>query len=171
MKVLLKKLPFAWLIAIGIAFFLVIVLGIIFTTQITKNTSEKSDSNSQIPAYQTVLPIGKSIDQLGGWSRVSPPDSDAVHAFSDTIENISVTVSQQQLPQAFQVDTDAKVAELAKNYNATNILEESGSKIYIGNSAKGPQSVILTKKSLLILIKSQQKISDAAWIAYVASLR
>ena len=123
------------------------------------------------PDYKTALPSGTSIEKLGGWERVSPPGKDSVFAFTDKIGDVSITVSEQPLPASFKSDVSGKVAELAKAYSATNILDAKGTKAYIGTSAKGPQSTIFTKNELLILIKSQAKISDDAWIAYINSLK
>lgn len=120
--------------------------------------------------YQTVIPNDKSIGELGGWKRVSPPGKDPVYAYVDKINDIGISVSQQPLPSSFTGDVDNQVAEVAKKFNATNKIEEGGTDIYVGTSAKGPQSAILTKNGLLILIKSTQKIDDASWIKYTKSL-
>lgn len=122
------------------------------------------------PTYETVLPKDKSVRELGGWKRVSPPEKEPVFAYADTIDGIPITVSQQPLPQNFTANTDSQVAELAQKFNATNKLEAEGMTIYVGTSSKGPQSVIFTKNKLLILIKSDKKVSDTSWIAYAKSL-
>jgi hypothetical protein len=122
------------------------------------------------PTYRTVLPDGKSADELGGWQRISPPEKDPVFAYNDTINGIPITVSQQPLPDSFKTDTASHVAELAKSYNATVNITAGDTTVYIGTSVKGPQSVILTKKNLLVLIKSQKTIDNAAWEDYIKSL-
>lgn len=122
------------------------------------------------PTYPTVLPNKKSVNELGGWTRVSPPEQDPVFAYSDTVGGVPISISQQPLPQTFENNTDDQIAELARKFNATTKLEAGNTTVYLGTSAKGPQSVILTKKNLLIMIKSEKKITDAAWIKYVKSL-
>ena len=124
----------------------------------------------EIVEYQTVLPEGKTISQLGGWKRVSPPEGQPVFAYTDTLENAAISVSQQPLPEAMRHNTDSQVAELAKKFNATTTLNANNTIVYLGTSAKGPQSVILTKNDLLILMKSTQTISEAAWVEYAKSL-
>lgn len=123
------------------------------------------------PDYQTVLPKGAGIETFGGWQRVSPPGQDPVFAYADTINEVPISVSQQPLPESFKADTDKNVAELAKKFNATIEIDAGGTKIYVGTSAKGPQSAILTKNNLLILIKSQEKINTQTWVQYVESLQ
>lgn len=128
------------------------------------------ENNAKSPEYATILPEGKPIKELGGWTRISPPENDPVFAYSDTITDVPVSVSQQPLPQSFRGDTDTQVADLAKKFNATTKIDAGGIAVYIGTSSKGPQSVILTKNDLLILIKSQKKIDNKAWAKYVTSL-
>src|SRR5690606_16113848 len=115
------------------------------------------------PSFETVQPDGKTVNQVGGWSLVSPENSAPVYAYTDMIDGVKITVSEQVLPREFQDNTPGKVEELAKQFNATTKLEGSESQIfYLGTSAKGPQSVILAKNNLLILIKSDKNIADSA---------
>jgi hypothetical protein len=119
------------------------------------------------PEFRAVLPRNKSIDELGGWTRISPPNNEPVYAYTDKIGNTAITVSEQLLPDSF---ANTGIADLAKQFNATNKLEGLTTEVYYGTSAKGPQSVIFAKNELLILIKSQAKISDEAWVVYIKSL-
>lgn len=122
------------------------------------------------PSYDTVLPKDKSISALGGWKRVSPPDKEPAFAYADTINGVAVSVSQQPLPKGFSSNTESQVADLASKFNATDKVEAGNTKAYVGTSAKGPQSVIFAKGSVLVLIKSQKKISNDAWAQYIAAL-
>lgn len=123
------------------------------------------------PEYKTYLPSGKSIESYGGWTRVSPPDRNPVYAYSDTISGTPINVSQQPLPKDFKPDVAEQVAELAKGYHADHFITVKDTKVYIGTSAKGPQSVIFVKGDTLILIKSSAKLSDDQWTSFVDSLR
>ena len=159
--------------AITTSLAIVAVLGLLAVNSLLHQqpATGNSDSPTSVsPHYQTALPGGKSISQLGGWKRISPPGKEPVFAYADSIGTVPISVSQQQLPASWKDNTDDQVAELAKKFNATDKIDGGGTKIYIGTSAKGPQSAILTKKNLLILIKSQRKIEDAAWQAYVGTL-
>lgn len=121
--------------------------------------------------YQTVTPEGKSAQQLGGWQRVSPPDGTPVFAYTDEIDDVPISVSQQPLPEKFFESTDSQLDELAKSFNTTNEIAANGVKIYLGTSSRGPQSVIFIKNGLLVLIKSQSKIDDKSWARYAESLK
>lgn len=154
-------------IVIGSAVLLLACLSIAVLV-IYQNTHKNVSSDT--PAYQTILPSGKSITELGGWSRISPPENDPVFAYTDNIGTVSISVSEQPYPASFKGDVDNKVAELAKAFSATNVLKTDDTKVYVGTSAKGPQSVIFAKNNLLVLIKSQGKIEDKAWLSYIKSL-
>jgi hypothetical protein len=165
-----KKILAATVICLSIA-------GVVLIAVRTDDKSPKADNPSANNAvlesleYQTVLPGGRSISELGGWKRVSPPESDAVYAYTDKINDIEVSVSQQPIPGSFIGNIPDGIAKLAKEYNATNSLNTTaGVKAYIGVSSKGPQSVIFTKNNLLILIKSRKNIEDKDWILYIDSL-
>lgn len=165
-----KRLPI-WLtkkpVVIGVIATAVIV-GIVGAVYYT-NTNSAATANAK-PTFATILPEKKKITDLGGWKRVSPPQKEPVFAYTDTLGSTPVSVSQQPLPPAFKNDPKSQVAELAKKFNATSKIDVNGTDVYIGTSAKGPQSVIFVKKDLLILIKSQNKIDDMTWASYIASL-
>lgn len=141
----------------------VVIIAILVITQVTKNHTTN-------PNFPAILPSGKSIGELGGWKRLNPPGNDPVFSYNDTVGKVRVSVTEQALPKSFQPNVADKVAELAKNYNASTTVEADGLKVYIGTSAKGPQSVIFVKHNVLVLIKSQSKISDTAWAHYATSL-
>lgn len=123
------------------------------------------------PGYTTLLPTNKSIDKLGGWTRVSPEGSDPVFAYTDKINNIPIIVSQQPLPSDFKTETSNKIEQLAQNFNANQKITIGSDIVYIGTSIDGPQSIILTKNNLLVLIKSDSKIANDQWANYINSLQ
>lgn len=151
---------------------IVIIAGIVIGVLINQRNAANNNANETVqnPEYSTLLPNGTSIEELGGWNRVSPEDSDPVYAYADTIDGVQITVSEQPLPASFKNNIDSQVAELAKKFSATDQIETNGTKIYIGTSAKGPQSVIFARGGLLILVKSQKKIDDSSWKKYADSL-
>lgn len=133
-------------------------------------TATTAPTSTEVPGFATILPKNKSIDELGGWKRISPPNNDPVFAYTDKLDGVPISISQQPLPPAFKADAATQLAELAKKFNATTKLEADGTTIYLGTSAKGPQSVLFVKNDLLIMIKSQNKVSNGAWETYAKSL-
>lgn len=130
----------------------------------------RSTTNQLVPTYDIVLPQRTSVEDLGGWQRVSPDGSDPIFAYTDSIKSIGISVSQQPLPASFADNTAAEIKRIAEGYSATTVIEAGGTQAYIGRSARGPQSVIFAKGNTLVLIKSQQSISQADWIAYINNL-
>lgn len=129
------------------------------------------DNRSKVaPEYDIVLPQRTSIDTLGGWQRVSPEGSDPIFSYNDTIEDVAISVSQQPLPKSFKGNVAAEMKQLAESYSATTVLEAGGTDVYIGRSAKGPQSLIFAKNDTLIFIKSQKTISNEEWTRYINNL-
>lgn len=108
---------------------------------------------------------------MGGWQKLTPPDSAPAYVFIDSIDGVGISVSQQELPASLKDNNGAKVAEVAKSYNATKTIYADSTKVYIGTNADGPQSVIFTKNNLLVLIKSRAVIQDQSWVAYINSLK
>ena len=149
---------------------IVVILAGILIWHASKRDSSAQVHNADSPTYKTISPDGRSINTLGGWRRVSPPNSQPVYSYDDSIGGVSISVSQQPLPDSFTSNTSQKIAELAKGYNAADKFITDGTTVYVGTSAKGPQSVIFTKDNLLVLIKSQAVVNDQAWKQYVARL-
>lgn len=157
-----------------------LAVGVLFSIVVWPTASQYFDSGNQIaggtdpaakaPDYLTVLPKDKSISDMGGWKRVSPGESNPVFAYTDKVDDVTISVSQQPLPEAFKTDISGNIADLAKQFSATEKVDANGTDVYIGTSAKGPQSVIFSKNGLLVLIKSQQKAESKSWKTYVESL-
>lgn len=122
------------------------------------------------PDYPTIIPAGKSIDDLGGWTRISPPEREPVYAYVDKINSVPISVSQQPLPASFKSDPSTKVRDLALSQGADKTLQVDSNKIYVGTSKNGPQSIIYHTDTLLILIKSSDKVEDDEWKKYIQSL-
>lgn len=135
------------------------------------NPASVLNEQDQKPSYNTVLPDNKSIDDLGGWQRISPDDRDPVFAYVDSIDGVQINVSQQELPQSFKEDTAGSVKKLAEQFSANQEVPVEDLVVYLGNSTKGPQSVVFARDNLLILIKSSGKLNNRQWGEYISSLR
>lgn len=159
----------------------IISLGIYYssitrTTKVIPKSDGRTVSNKPVlehgtPKYSTILPADKNIKDLGGWTRVSPSDSDPVFAYADKIGDISIIVSQQPLPDNFKTDTAQAVEGLAQDFKATEKITVGDITVHIGSSQDGPQSIIFSKGDLLILIKSSSKITNDQLIKYISSLK
>lgn len=138
---------------------------------LTRNSNNGCwNTGIETPDYRTLVPSGKTIEDLGDWRRISPKNNDPVYGYADSINNVLICVSQQKLPKSFEGKVSTSVAELAKGYNAKDTIDASGTDVYIGTNAAGPQSVIFSKEGLLVLIKSKDTINDTSWRDYVVAL-
>lgn len=169
------KLPTKVRLASTIGLVLLVFIGgynLLNTKSEVKTPAAKRQSLVRgIPDYQTVLPAGKTIQDLGGWVRVSPPNRNPVYAYTDKIGKVRVDVSEQPLPPTLQNDTSTAIARLADSLKASSTLTAGETTVYLGASPKGSQSLMLSKNNLLILIKSASPLTDKKWITYIDSLR
>ena len=123
----------------------------------------------QSPQFDELLPNGKTGADLGGFAKISPEGSAPVYAYADEIGAVKIRVSQQELPSNIKRDSD-ELEKLAHDFNANRTIFTAETTVYIGESIKGPQSLIFQKNGLLILINSDDKLSDDAWKTYIQSL-
>lgn len=133
------------------------------------NTSEAvqlpDGITKESPNFAALSPSGKKVE----WSRLSPPGSASFYVYTDTLEGVPIRISEQALPN--NLKSDETVAELAKNYNANRSIAVDEVTVYIGTSAKQTQSIIFVKRSLLILITSNNILNDHQWSEYISSLQ
>ncbi len=123
---------------------------------------------AQEPEFDTVLPEGKKESTASG--RVSYDPQRKVASFTDQIGTVDIVVSQQPLPENFKTNPDGELEKLANNLGATEIINESNPKAYLGTSAKGPQTAVFHKKSLLVFVQSARELSKEEWAAYITKL-
>ena len=123
------------------------------------------------PTFSTMLPSGKTAEELGGWRRVSPSDRNPVYAFPDEVAGVPIIVSEQPIPDNFKSDLTGSIQKLSDGYSAGRTFDANGITVHIGKSAKGPQSLIFTTRGLLVLIKSASTVTDDKWVTYITSLQ
>lgn len=170
-KAQLKKLPYrdkrfiSGAVAAG-----VIVIGVstIALWPSSKDKPEVLSEQTQAADFDYSLP-------KGGTEALDAPvrfDSQRkVVNYKDSIGGVEITISQQPLPAGFETDTDNKVKKLAEDFSATKSLTTANPTAYIGTSIKGPQTVIFSKKKLLVFIQSTKSIDDHDWAEYITNLQ
>ena len=124
---------------------------------------------NQTPEFTVLKPSDRDIAALGGYAKISPEGAPPVYAYVDEINGIRIRVSQQELPSNIKRDSK-ELEKLANDFNANRNTFTDNNTIYIGESTKGPQSLIFRHDDLLVLISSDNKISDEAWKAYIQLL-
>lgn len=166
----------------GVILLLLLVAGFIFLIISTHNPSDSNADGSATdgqsrpklvsgtPDYSTLLPSGKTIDQLGGWTRVSPPNSSAVFTYVDKVGTTQLNVSEQPLPDAFKDAPSKQVEALATSFSANEKITVGSTIVHIGTYGKDAQRIIFTKKNLLILITASSVMTTNQWATYINSL-
>ncbi len=118
--------------------------------------------------FEYSLPDG---DATGADGEIKYDSTKNIVNFKDEIGGVPITISQQPLPSSFKDDTDAKVKKLAEDFSATKTIATANPTAYIGTSIKGPQTVIFSKKDLLVFIQSTKVIEDRDWAEYITNLK
>lgn len=129
------------------------------------------DETAVQPNFTPALPQGKTIEQLNGWQKLTPPSGGtSYYAYNDTLAGVSIVVSQQVLPGKIKNNPDNEMADIARATNLSVKLKANDTLVYLGNNAKGPQSLMFVKNGLLFNIKSWSEIQNADWIGYINAL-
>ena len=130
-----------------------------------------SDTGGDKPEYRTILPDGTSIDDLGGWRRVSPADRNPVFAYADTVgDDVTIAVSQQPMPDELRGSNNDNLKTFAEENGANQSFNAGNTQVFIGGPAEGPQSVIFEKDNLLVLIRATTPVDEPTWVTYINSL-
>lgn len=120
------------------------------------------------PEFDTVLPSGKKEETEG--NNIGYDSQRKVASFKDTIGSVPITVSQQPLPEPFKANPDEEVKKLAEGFSATNAINESNPKAYLGNDESGAQTVIFHKNNVLVFMFSPKQIDKDQWAEYITKL-
>lgn len=126
---------------------------------------------AETPQFELLYPQGKSEKDFKV-VRVSPNTNAAAYAYVDTVESAQIKVTQQELPDRLKTDSAVELEKIAKDFQATSIIQVDDQKIYHGlNEKTQVQSLIFIKNERLVFIASPQKLSDDVWAAYYLSLQ
>jgi hypothetical protein len=120
------------------------------------------------PEFQTVAPDGQNG---GDASSVKYDTSKKVATYTDKIDGVGITVSEQILPDSFKKDSNGELEKLAETIYANELIQGADFKAYAGVSIKGPETIVTVKKGLLIFIFSGQKISSDSIGRYITNLK
>jgi hypothetical protein len=154
----------------------VIVVGVGLTTLLLTSGNEKKGNDTkgvlsdktEKPTFAYSLPKGSQSEIEGD---VRYDSQRKVANYKDSIGGIEITISQQPLPDSFKEGTEDKVKKLAEGFSATEVISTANPTAYLGNDVKGPQTVIFSKKNLLVFIQSAGKIDNHDWAEYITNLQ
>lgn len=120
------------------------------------------------PSFEVFTP--NNADMVG-LERKAPSGED-IYTYSDILDGVRIEVTQQQLPESFKADKDAKLASFAKDNDLINVIKVDQNKIYHGFIEKSKiGSLVFIKEDRLIFIQSSAKLTDDQWTGYYLSLK
>ncbi len=168
-----KNLTYKRLGIVSGALAVVLVVGIIALG--AKNDKQKPGSTEVLGSNSRNVNFAYNLP-TGAGHEIKPEEvrydsSRKVVNYKDSIGGVEITVSQQPLPDDFDKDTTEKVKKLAEGFSATKTVATANPTAYIGTSVKGPQTVIFSKKDLLVFIQSTKEIDDHDWAEYITNLK
>ena len=135
------------------------------------NTSQDLSSGDDIvPSkdikFDMVLPRGRDIPQ----DKIFYDAKRNFARYDDEINAVKASISQQPLPETFKDNPDDNVKRIAADFAATEKLSIDNQNMYYGRDENGPQTLILTKKGVLIFINTPKLVEIEALKLYAYNL-
>lgn len=132
------------------------------------NSASDDGKTDEKPTFNILYPADKK--DLVAVTRKTP-NGQLLHTYKDTLEGIEVEVTQQELPESFKSAPNVELEKIAKNFQATDIIQIDEAFVYHGLDEKTRvQSLFTIKNNTLISIRSAEKLLDDTWAAYILSL-
>jgi hypothetical protein len=137
-------------------------------TKLNENTDEVKGieaKKNEKPDFVIYYPTNEKTKEM------SYDANKKVASYPDQIDTIPITISQQKLPDTFKANPIVELEKLAKQINANTKLEAVGGiNAFMGQSVRGPQTVVFVKDQTLIFIKSDSQVAISAWNNYLDTL-
>lgn len=153
---------------VGVVVAVLVVGGALLTIKGNGNDT----TAKEVQGAQTARADFNSLNPLENKNVETRYDSQRkVLSFNDKILGVDATISQQPLPDTFKNDPDGNVKRIAENFNAKTVADAGGTKVYIGKSANGPQSVIFQKDGVLVFMYLTKELDKQTIAEYVIKLR
>lgn len=151
------------------------VAGVTDLSSVSGNTTAGGASSNKLPQetpeFDILMPGNKPYERFN-IVRVSPGSDNPAYTYIDSIDSVDVKVSQQKLPKQFEYNPELELERVAKDFQATDIIQIDESKVYHGlDDATKTQTVIFIKDGLLVFIISPEKLSDDTWAGYILGLQ
>ncbi len=164
-KPIAKIMPWA---LVGIFLLIAIILGVKHYDNPRSTSGVVEENLPASPAFETLVPeTAKKVED----KPVSYDPEKQVASFKDKITGVDVTISQQALPDTFKANPEQEVEKLAKNFNANKIIYAGEVKAFSGISSEDKtQTVVFTKKNLLIFVRAVKELDKDGLVQYIINL-
>jgi hypothetical protein len=152
---------------------LILVVGFKTATYLLNRSPNKAETYSEADQGLKFKPLSSpQKSQTAPDSELTFDPNKKVASFKDKIGGVNIVVSQQTLPANFKEKSEEKVEELAKNFNATKLIYAREVKAFSGTSSEdGSQTIIFTKKDLLIFIRAAKEVDRDGLVQYIVDLK
>lgn len=151
------------------AFACLAVVAVGITQYLGKNNANtpqvSGEAEQKKPDFTLIMPGGK----ING--KIAYNSEKKVASIQSQIGDNPVIISQQPIPAGFKPDPAGETAQLAKEMNANDKLEGNGFTAHLGQSIKGPQTVVFTKSGTLVFIKSTETIPKEQWAEFLKTFK
>lgn len=136
----------------------------------SQTKTNKALSSAKAPSYAPLTP--ETVIKEGQVSGAQYDSKRQLYKYDDEYKGVSLTVSQQPLPNQLR-ENPAKIADIAKaSINATEKIHSTNGDVYIVTDEKtGTQRLVLVHRQLLVFIQSYDHLENVDWLVYVQSLR
>ncbi|MDZ7744291.1 MAG: hypothetical protein U5K77_00815 [Candidatus Saccharibacteria bacterium] len=136
-------------------------------TEVEEQQGGVLSDSAQVPPFATLLPPSDSGAVLSGLRY----DSDKkVASFTSRVDDVAVTVSQQEMPENFSTNPQEGLKKLAGDIFATEQIELSDGMAFVGKSTNGPQTAIMVREGILIFAHSQREIPEDKWKDFLETI-
>lgn len=162
-----KKVMNVALVAVIVASSFLLVRSVVVNNNSNNNSDEVKGieaEKKEKPDFKVYYPAKNKKEEM------SYDYKKKVASYPDQIDTIPITISQQKLPDPFKANPVVELEKLAKQINANTKLETTSVNAFMGQSVRGPQTVVFVKDQTLIFIKSDSQVAISDWNKYLDSL-
>lgn len=163
----LKTTPKKQLITGSVLVFAVLLtFGLIISYNGSRSDVLSDNINPDIE-YDTLESVNDSVESTRVYN-----DELGIYNFTETIDSVPITVTQQALPDDLVNDEFGleKLALSLTNKISINQLETDKGLMYVATNEDNTQTAIFANETILMFITAEKVISSQSWIDYIKSL-
>lgn len=134
------------------------------------STNTGSSTTKQQPAYAPLEPTTSSA-ATSHVQNVEYDSAKQLYKYNDTYEGVSLTVSQQPLPDDLRNNPD-KLKALAASIGANEAVTTTNGTVYISTDANlTTQRLVFASKQILVFMQANGVLKNPEWVKYVQALQ
>lgn len=150
----------------------ILKLGSIGSTSPSKSGSTSSTTSPPPPqlAFSPAIPVGKP--QLADLGINAYDKANGTYSFNDLFLAEPLLVTEQLLPGEYINNPEGLVDRVAKSLKASSIISTNSGLAYMAtDGSTDKQTIVFSKKGLLIFVQSTYEHDSSNWATYLDSLQ